>query len=403
MTSGWSIMLPSGWWHVALNDRRHHSVQALLNRLFANLPRDRVGPWRRELGEYLDAQVDAAVAQGATDLYLLSDHRYGLPVAASCLATVLPTAPPPGTPAQVLAVTFAHGDGEPGVVEVDGRLCARVRRQVPGAGTLPAVDADDPKHPGRTWTRSRGDAVHQARGVCAVPVGGPDAPAVVQHPRRAAGRAHGDTLRGDGRVAALDPGDAMTSVNVTYNGLWVEADLDADPLSWAQVTVAQRWAEEDLPPDPELAGLIAENMADVIEVALGQDHPPFMLFLLYPMVNAPYLAAVAVRTEAAQEQDVTLDQLADDIRLPEQMLDKPAEAGIVATPAGPALRLVQRYLAPIEPGIEQVQEAIAYAWIINDGEGPHVVTVSTSFTDLVDAGEWRPAIDALAQSLEVLP
>lgn len=83
MTSGWSIMLPPGWWHVALNQRRRHSVQAMLNRMLADL-------------------------------------RYGTLVAASCLATVVETAPPAGTPARYLAVILAGDDGQPAVIEVDG-------------------------------------------------------------------------------------------------------------------------------------------------------------------------------------------------------------------------------------------------------------------------------------------
>lgn len=144
MTSGWSIMLPPGWWHVALNQRRHHSVQAMLNRMLANLPRDQVGPWRRDLARELDTQVDAAAAHGAHDLYLLADLRYGTPVAASCLATVVETAPPAGTPARYLAVILAGDDGQPAVIEVDGQECAVVRRHVPGVGTLPDLTVEPP-------------------------------------------------------------------------------------------------------------------------------------------------------------------------------------------------------------------------------------------------------------------
>lgn len=193
----------------------------------------------------------------------------------------------------------------------------------------------------------------------------------------------------------------MTDLNINYNGLWVEADPDADPLNWARTTVAQRWTEEGLPADPELTSAVAENMADIIGTAFEQDPAPLMLFLLYPMANVSVLAAVAVRTEPCDQ--ISLEQLADEIRLPDPMLEQPVDQGTVDTPAGPALRLIQRYRAPIEPGIEQVQELIAHAWIIHDGDGPRLVTIAASFTDLVNAVEWRPAIDELAQSLQVHP
>lgn len=193
----------------------------------------------------------------------------------------------------------------------------------------------------------------------------------------------------------------MTDLNINYSELWVEADPDADPLAWARNTVAQRWAEEGLPADPELAEAIAENMADIIGTAFEQDPAPFMLFLLYPLANIPALAAVAVRTEPCDE--ASLDQLAEEIRLPGPMLERPVDQCLVDTPAGPALRLIQRYRAPIEPGIEQVQELIAHTWVVHDGDGHHLVIIATSFTDLVNAGEWRPAVDELAQSLQVHP
>lgn len=193
----------------------------------------------------------------------------------------------------------------------------------------------------------------------------------------------------------------MKSLNLRYNGLWTEADLDADPAAWATETVTRRWVEEEHPLDPHLAELIAANMADLVRVVREQDPPPFMLFLLYPQANLPALAVVAVRTEPLNTA-MTLDQVADDLRLPEQMLDRPAEQTVLDTPAGPALRMIQRYLAPLEPGIDEVQEAIAYAWTIDDGDGPHLVMLSTSFTDLVEAGRWRPCLDELAQTLDVL-
>ena len=64
------MMLPPGWWHVPLDERREQSVAALLDNRLASLPRDRVAPLRRELDGELTRLVERAAHNGATDLYL---------------------------------------------------------------------------------------------------------------------------------------------------------------------------------------------------------------------------------------------------------------------------------------------------------------------------------------------
>lgn len=130
--AGWSLMLPPGWWHVPLDERRRQSVTALLDNRLASLPRDRVATLRRELEGELTRMAERAAHNGATDLYLSVDLMRGLPVAASCLVTVVPTGVGTELPAAELAAMMGdQPDDEVGVLEVAGAPAARVRRREP--------------------------------------------------------------------------------------------------------------------------------------------------------------------------------------------------------------------------------------------------------------------------------
>jgi hypothetical protein len=127
---GWSLLLPPGWWHLPLDERRGQSITALLDRQLASLLRDRVATLRRELERELTRLVERAVANGAVEMYLCVDLMRGLPVAASCLVTVVPTGAATELPAAELAAMMGQQEGdEVGVLEVAGAPAARVRRR----------------------------------------------------------------------------------------------------------------------------------------------------------------------------------------------------------------------------------------------------------------------------------
>ncbi|MGH3721037.1 MAG: hypothetical protein ACRDRI_19760 [Pseudonocardiaceae bacterium] len=129
---GWSLLLPPGWWHIPLDERRGQSVTALLDRWLASLPRDRVAVLRRELDGELTRQVERAVVSGAVEMYLSVDLMRGLPVAASCLVTVVPSGAATALPAAELAALLGERPGdEVGVLEVAWAPAARVRRREP--------------------------------------------------------------------------------------------------------------------------------------------------------------------------------------------------------------------------------------------------------------------------------
>jgi hypothetical protein len=127
--AGWSLLLPDNWYHLRLNPGRQRQVHTLLLQLLANLPRDTVFPWRRELEQQVNSFLDDAVADGASDVYLLVDSRYGLPLAATCLASLVPIPMPSGVPAAVVAQTLAgRAADQPGVLMIEGQECAAIRR-----------------------------------------------------------------------------------------------------------------------------------------------------------------------------------------------------------------------------------------------------------------------------------
>jgi hypothetical protein len=73
--------------------------------------------------------LDDALANGGSDFYLLVDPRYALPLAATCLATLVPAPLPAGVAGDLVAHTLADRDGDrPGTLLIEGQECATIRR-----------------------------------------------------------------------------------------------------------------------------------------------------------------------------------------------------------------------------------------------------------------------------------
>jgi hypothetical protein len=149
--AGWSLLIPTNWYHIALDESRHRRVTAMLAPLFASLSRDAVFPARRGLEQQINSLTDSALAEGSSDVYLLVDQRYGLPLAATCLATELPIPLPGDVPGETLARGLAdRPDDVPGMILVEGRECPVIRREdqaefgddaLPDGSTQPQVGA----------------------------------------------------------------------------------------------------------------------------------------------------------------------------------------------------------------------------------------------------------------------
>jgi len=160
---GWSILMAPGWWRVRLDENRGRSVHALFDHVLASLPRDQVFPARRELEAEINRVVDAAAAAGGAQLYVLVGAQYEVPLAASCLVTVLDVAVPPEAPAEDLARLLADRPGdEPGVLVVDGRECPCVRSVTRPRG-VPTGDGGAPVLPERMTLAQASDVLPQTQ------------------------------------------------------------------------------------------------------------------------------------------------------------------------------------------------------------------------------------------------
>ncbi|GAB3271607.1 hypothetical protein [Kineosporia babensis] len=194
----------------------------------------------------------------------------------------------------------------------------------------------------------------------------------------------------------------MASVELDYSDEWVLADLEAEPHQWAHQTIRRRAHEEETELPEDQAGLLAEVLMVSLAAARKEEVPPLMVLFLMPEADEPAVCSVSVRAEMLTP-DITLEDLLEEIRLPEEMLEQPAQQDELETASGPATHLVQRYRVPVNPEYELVQEHEMFVWRLSDGEGDFGVFLSTSYLDLVAAGRHRPNLVDLAKSLTVVP
>jgi len=187
----------------------------------------------------------------------------------------------------------------------------------------------------------------------------------------------------------------MTGLRLDPDGHWVQVDLAAQPGAWAADTVNRRWTEQRLEPDPHRAEVITASVARIVGALDDLD----AAFLLYPAADKPVVTVVGLRTFPASP-GLTLDALGEELCVPEDMLERPRQRSVIETPAGTAVRLVQRYGEPLSPDAAEIRDHVAYGWLVSGNDHEKVVvTVSTVFVDLVAAGKWITAVDELARCL----
>lgn len=134
--SGYDLLLPPGWWRIPADPvAARSSIRTLLDRKTAGLPRDSVAQARAELDQRLRGLVEQAHEAGAVDVMVTVDPVRGIPVAASCVVTVIPGTG--GAALEDVAARLGAGADEHGVVEVAGTAAVRVRRR------RPVPDAED--------------------------------------------------------------------------------------------------------------------------------------------------------------------------------------------------------------------------------------------------------------------
>jgi hypothetical protein len=193
----------------------------------------------------------------------------------------------------------------------------------------------------------------------------------------------------------------VTSIEMTYSGAWVPLDLEGDPAATAAAVVAARWAEDGLPHDPEREQLIVGALRGQFERYAAEDPQPLTALMLYPAADEIPVAFATVRFEPLDEP-LDFDTLADELSIPEPMLERPLEQGMVETPTGPALRLRQCYREPESPEEERVYDVLTWAWILGDVGEQVLVLFSTAFHDLSESQLWRESFDEMARSVNLV-
>jgi hypothetical protein len=186
---------------------------------------------------------------------------------------------------------------------------------------------------------------------------------------------------------------------VVHDAQWVEVDLAGDLAAWARDT-ATDILDRAGGSGPGRAG--ASRLAALLEGAGGLARgagDAVIALLLFPTLPDGIVAVIrfclfdlAGRDEADAWAELMFS-LAD-----AEDGAEPPEVTDLATPAGTCRRIRQRYLYG-ESRDRPVGEQYAYVWVFPQYGAGAVMT--TGFTDLVEAGRWRPALDALAGGVEL--
>ncbi len=189
----------------------------------------------------------------------------------------------------------------------------------------------------------------------------------------------------------------MTGLRLDPDSHWVQVDLAEQPREWAADTVNRRWAAQRLDPDPHRTETITASLTRIVGALEAADLHAALL--LYPAADQPVVTVVGLRSFPAPP-GLTLEALGEELNVPEDVLERPRQRSVIGTPAGSAVRVVQRYGEPLAPdGVVEIRDHVAYGWLVADRDQTKVVIASTAFVDLVAAGTWITAVDELAQSL----
>jgi hypothetical protein len=189
---------------------------------------------------------------------------------------------------------------------------------------------------------------------------------------------------------------------VDYNQLWVEADVlgKEDPRAWAWRAAAELLAR---PPfaalrTPEGEKRLTAVMEQAAALARKQQGAN-MGFILAPSPEDGLvgMAAFSPVDLAGQGPDEAWAELLDQL-VPEFPGDFPPEVSVLETKAGQCRRLLQRYPAGEGPE-RQIGLHAFYFWVF--AEHGAAVIMSMSFTSLLEAARWVPALDQLAAETSV--
>lgn len=136
--AGYTIVLPPAWRKIPVRDGTDKAIRGIVDEVFAelpkNIPRDRMTPYRIELGRQLADAARKARRNGGTELYLPVQLQRGTLITASFVVSEGPAdaaeEPADVDPVQVAELLAARSEGGRPVT-VDGAIGARTERTAP--------------------------------------------------------------------------------------------------------------------------------------------------------------------------------------------------------------------------------------------------------------------------------
>jgi hypothetical protein len=182
---------------------------------------------------------------------------------------------------------------------------------------------------------------------------------------------------------------------VDYSDLWLEVDLRGDAKDWSrraagELLARQRWSGLRSRRGEKRTAELLGQAAGIARRFQGAS----MCFLLIPSPDDGIQATVhfspvdLAGREGADAWDTLIGQVA-----PEIPGDDPPEITDVQSKAGKCRRVRMRYTAGDGPE-RPVGEHVGYLWVFGDYGAAVIMT--TSFTSILDAARWLPALDQLA-------
>lgn len=181
-----------------------------------------------------------------------------------------------------------------------------------------------------------------------------------------------------------------------YDVNWVSVALSGDLGAWAKVAAQDTLRRDERKP----SGRAVRQLADHLEAAGALARRPgdaMVALLLCPGPARRTLTAIRLVAVELEETD-----LADPLDAARRIVDpeglpvvEPVEITELDSPAGRVVRGRARMVGA-EPE-RHVSEGLNYAWVIPPYRYAAVLT--TAFSDLVVAGQWRSTVDALAAAV----
>jgi hypothetical protein len=183
-----------------------------------------------------------------------------------------------------------------------------------------------------------------------------------------------------------------------YDGNWVEVDLSADVGAWAEAEAPRILARDGDRASKRDTRRLADQLAAAASLA-GRVQDSMVTLLLCPPPARRILTIVRLVAVELEDEDVsggveTARRIVAPADLPSveppEVIDFPTAAGLAAR---------SRSRVAGQPPERHVSEWLNYAWVIPGYRYGALLT--TAFTDLVVAGQWRPALDKLAADVSL--